>query len=130
MSRFRNEYPVNWPEIAARVKAEAGGKCVRCGHLHQPEVGYCLTVHHLDGDKANGAWWNLLALCQRCHLRVQARVIVERQWLLEHTEWFKPYAAGFYASYYGGVHPTREEVEADVDRFLAMGQPHLYVVRS
>ncbi|GAH88897.1 unnamed protein product, partial [marine sediment metagenome] len=28
-----------------------------------------LTVHHLDGNKANCEDWNLAALCQRCHLR-------------------------------------------------------------
>lgn len=124
--RFRNEYPPDWPETAARVKAEAGNRCIRCQHPHDPAAGYCLTVHHLDGDKANGAWWNLLALCQRCHLKVQARVLPERPWFLEHSEWFKPYAAGFYASYYGELTITREEAEADLDRFLAMGQPYLY----
>lgn len=33
-----------------------------------------LTVHHLDGDKLNCRWWNLAALCQRCHLSIQGRV--------------------------------------------------------
>lgn len=130
MNRFRNDYPPDWPELSARVKAEAGHCCVRCQHPHDPAAGYCLTVHHLDGDKANSAWWNLLALCQRCHLKIQGRVFVERQWLLEHSEWFKPYAAGFYASYYGQLVITREDADADVDRYLAMGQPFLYEVRA
>ncbi len=28
-----------------------------------------LTVAHLDHDKTNNRFWNLKALCQRCHLR-------------------------------------------------------------
>ena len=31
-----------------------------------------LTTHHLDGDKANCEWTNLLSCCQRCHLHIQA----------------------------------------------------------
>jgi hypothetical protein len=29
-----------------------------------------LTVHHIDGNKQNNSPLNLLALCQRCHLRL------------------------------------------------------------
>lgn len=91
------EYPPDWPEIARDVKDAAGWKCVRCGHHHDPEAGYILTVHHLDMNPANNAWWNLPAICQRCHLHVQAKVIMERVWLYDHSEWFKPYCAGYYA---------------------------------
>lgn len=59
-----------------------------------------LTVHHLDGDKANVRWWNLAALCQRCHLEIQARVVMDRVYPYEHSKWFRPYAAGFYAFVY------------------------------
>ncbi len=69
----QNPYPDNWPEIAQRVKAMANWRCVRCGHAHDPGNGYCLTVHHVDGDPANCHPDNLLALCQRCHLAMQAR---------------------------------------------------------
>lgn len=98
-------YPENWTEIANRVKDEAGWKCIRCGHPHDRESGHVLTVHHLDLNPANCRWWNLTALCQRCHLHIQAKVIMERTWFLEHSEWFKPYVAGFYAypaDYYTG----------------------------
>ena len=47
-------------------------------------------------NKANCYWWNLAALCQRCHLRIQAKVVVSRIWMFEHSEWFKPYVAGRY----------------------------------
>jgi 5-methylcytosine-specific restriction endonuclease McrA len=29
-----------------------------------------LTVHHIDGNKENNSLLNLIALCQRCHLRL------------------------------------------------------------
>lgn len=57
-----------------------------------------LTVHHLNGIKHDLRWWNLAALCQRCHLTIQAKVLLERPYDRPHTEWFKPHAAGYYAS--------------------------------
>lgn len=78
-----------------------------------------LTVHHLDGNKANCSWWNLLALCQRCHLTVQGSVKPETPWFLEHSEWFKPYVAGFYAHKYEGREITREEAAQRLDELLA-----------
>lgn len=166
------EYPADWKAIASRVKAEAGNRCVRCGHpdgdrmrnrtkewaeadgvpytsevlqsigcdpiekdlvpcdaqCSHPKDGKLrqLTVHHLDGDKSNCRWWNLLALCQKCHLEIQARVIPERPFLWEHSHWFKPYAAGFYAYWHGKMEPSREVTMLDLDLWLAMGQPWLY----
>jgi 5-methylcytosine-specific restriction endonuclease McrA len=35
----------------------------------------------LDGDKANCDYENLVALCQRCHLRLQAQYIPGQSWL-------------------------------------------------
>lgn len=122
----KGEYPPTWPETARSVKDAADWKCIRCGHAHEPTTGYSLTVHHLDGDKANSQWWNLLPLCQRCHLTIQGRVIPERPWLFEHTAWMRSYVAGFYAWFYGGVAITREEAESHIDRYLALGQPWLY----
>lgn len=74
-----------------------------------------LTVHHLDGQKDNDAWWNTLALCQRCHLEIQGKVDPRVPWFLEHSEWFKPYVAGFYANHYFGLQLTREDVMLDLD---------------
>lgn len=119
------EYAADWPEISRATKDAAGWRCVRCNHLHDREGWYILTVHHLDGNKANNVWWNLLALCQRCHLTIQGRVVPERPWLFEHSAWFKPYVAGFYAKFYGGEDITREQAEAELDRWLTLGQPWL-----
>lgn len=53
------------------------------------------VTHHLDNDKANCEPWNLAALCQRCHLRIQGRVIFAQAWMLEHSGWMKPHVEGF-----------------------------------
>jgi 5-methylcytosine-specific restriction endonuclease McrA len=116
-----SEYPVDWKQIARQTKDEAGWKCIRCGHVHEPATGYTLTVHHLTLDPANCRWWNLAALCQRCHLRIQAKVIMERPWMLEHSEWFKPYAAGYYAHLHG-LPDDRETVMQRIDELIAIGQ--------
>ena len=90
------DYPADWPEIARRVKDAADWICIRCKHIHDPPGGYMLTVHHLDMDKANCEEWNLAALCQRCHLRIQGRVDFEQVYMFEHTPWMRPFVEGFY----------------------------------
>ena len=115
-----NDYPPNWKEIAQRVKADAGWLCIRCGHSNDPKSGHVLTVHHLDNDKANCRWWNLAALCQRCHLKVQGSVNMSQQWPFEHSEWFKPYAAGWYAFKYLNEDLTRVKVMKRLDELLAL----------
>lgn len=117
------QYPPNWPEIARSVKEGAGWKCVRCGHPHNVRAKRVLTVHHLDMNPANNEWWNIPALCQVCHLHIQAKVIMERPWMFEHSEWFKPYAAGFYAMKYLGQKLAREEVMDRIDELLALEVP-------
>lgn len=79
-----------------------------------------LTVHHLTGEKADLRWWNLAALCQRCHLQIQGRVRMGQVYPFEHSDWFKPYAAGYYAATYLGEDLTREETEARLDELLAL----------
>lgn len=88
-----NDYPVNWPEIAKQIKDAAGWTCVRCHSPHDPCNGRCLTVHHLDGNKANCETWNLAPLCQRCHLHVQAKVRMDQGYLpgIEHADWMRPF---------------------------------------
>lgn len=137
-----NSYPPEWPDVARAVKEAAGWRCVRCGHPHERPAAriVCddrcdavrhpgglndgrqrvLTVHHADGNKANLAWWNLLPLCQVCHLQIQGKVKMERQWVFEHSEWFKPYVAGWYAYIYLGQQLSREEVEGRLSELLAL----------
>lgn len=70
----QGDYPPNWEEIAQVVKEEAKWKCQECGapHSSDSQTGHVLTVHHIDGNPANCARENLIALCQRCHLQAQA----------------------------------------------------------
>jgi 5-methylcytosine-specific restriction endonuclease McrA len=123
-----SKYPDNWKEISRRVKEAAEWKCVRCGHPHDPASGHTLTTHHLDLDPGNNAWWNTLALCQRCHLSIQARVVLHRPYVMApHTPWFRPYVAGYYAKWYLGLDLTRDEVETrlvellDLERHAVLG---------
>lgn len=164
------EYPSDWPEIADRVRAEAGHRCIRCKHPYKVgdhgnggetpcsiqcthtgpiyiwnfrgveknpftdlvageavREGYkvtalwrILTVHHFNGIKSDCEWFNLLSLCQRCHLIIQGRVNPDTPWFLEHSEWLKPYVAGFYARKYLGETLTREQVMERLDELLAL----------
>ena len=116
------EYPENWKEISEQVKNEAGRKCVRCGHVHDVPAGYMLTVHHLDLNKSNCAWWNLAALCQRCHLKIQHKVVMERMYMFEHSDWFKPYAAGYYA-HQNNLPEDKVYVIGHLDELLKFGRP-------
>jgi hypothetical protein len=96
-----SEYPKNWKTIAKRIKEAAGWKCERCHHANTVEGAYVLTVHHLTGDKSNCEDWNLAALCQRCHLKIQGRVKMEQLFfatILDVSEWFKPHLEGYLKS--------------------------------
>ncbi|MFZ3562842.1 hypothetical protein ACOKM5_43705 [Streptomyces sp. BH097] len=81
-------YPANWPEISARIRGvRAGGRCEcsgqcglehpggRCPALHgqpHPDTGseVQLTTAHLNHTPEDVREQNLLAACQRCHLRI------------------------------------------------------------
>lgn len=107
-----NDYPLDWPQIAVLVKERAGWRCVRCNHpteplglalpcddhcLHNPNGKQrMLTVHHLDGDKANVEWWNIPPLCQVCHLYVQHAYHPDQTdfAFLEGEPWLMPYVTG------------------------------------
>jgi len=117
MRNFRNDYKPDGKKKREEARASVGHKCIRCKSSSVP--GKILTVHHFDGDKANDECWNLLPLCQVCHLQVQVKVDPAIPFFLEHTEWLKPYVAGFYAWKYEGRKITREEAESRLDELLA-----------
>jgi len=117
MRNFRNDYNDDGKEKRREARERAGNRCLRCDSPSVP--GRILTTHHFDGDKANDAWWNLLALCQVCHLKVQAKVDPDIPFFLEHSQWAKPFVAGFYAWKYEGRMITREEAESRLDELLA-----------
>lgn len=82
-----NAYPTNWDDIARDIKARAGWRCEHCDTAHCVETWHVLTVHHLNGDKADCRWENLVALCQRCHLSIQATYTPGQQWLFGRPSW-------------------------------------------
>lgn len=97
-NRHRGQYPENWKAIAQQVKDEEGWRCERCKAAHNPDnrTGHVLTVHHLDGDKSNCARWNLAALCQKCHLKLEHSVNMD-QFILGFrvSPWFKKHYDGW-----------------------------------
>jgi 5-methylcytosine-specific restriction endonuclease McrA len=69
------EYHPEWKKISKAVITKANGLCELCyavnGRPHwKTESKVVLTVHHIDGNKNNNSKFNLIALCQRCHLRL------------------------------------------------------------
>ena len=94
-----SEYPENWKWLSKQIVKDAGNKCELCwapnGALicrsteaidsneypwrYQTDTDLAdeekvtkiiLTVHHIDGDKQNNKKQNLIALCQKDHLRL------------------------------------------------------------
>lgn len=117
MRNFTGQYADNGKAIRKACREREGNKCIRCSSPSVP--GRILTVHHFDGNKANDEWWNLLALCQVCHLQIQAKVDPQTPFFFEHSAWIKPYVAGFYAFKYERQILTREQVMARLDELLA-----------
>lgn len=175
---FTGKYAPDGKEDRAKVREEAGHRCIRCGHPYETglkredrgEWSDCdeqcthrgalrfntnpdlfpwslmddsprtvsamfaglpkgvviqarwriLTVHHFDGAKDNDAWWNKLALCQKCHLYIQSRVNPQIPWMFEHSDWLKPFVAGFYANKYLGEDLTREQVQERLEELLSL----------
>ena len=85
----KSRYPSNWKEIRAQILERANNKCEFCGAenhsivyrevkdrlgLDDPKkVKIVLTIAHLDHVPENCDPSNLRALCQRCHLRYDAK---------------------------------------------------------
>ena len=69
------DYHPKWTLISLLIRFKrAKGKCEWCGAKHKEphpitRSKVVLTTAHLDHDKNNNRFWNLAALCQRCHLR-------------------------------------------------------------
>lgn len=55
---------------------------------------------------------------QVCHLQIQGKVTLEQHYYLEHSTWFKPYVAGYYAYRYLGQDISRAEAERRMDELL------------
>ena len=103
--------------------AQDAGERVRKG-METEAAWRILTVHHLNERKFDLRWWNLAALCQRCHLQIQRKVTMEVPWPWEHSTWFRPHAAAWYALKFLGEHLTYTQTLARLDELLELGLEH------
>lgn len=74
------KYPPNWKtEIRPAILERANNCCEFCGvsnySIRPDGVKVILTIAHLDHDETNWdvSYERLRALCQRCHLRYDAK---------------------------------------------------------
>jgi hypothetical protein len=92
MPMNKKNYPPDWPKISKAARERAGNRCEQCyapngvrvvrtkDGLHPWElptegdtrktIKIVLTVHHINGHKMDSHDHNLLAACQKCHLRL------------------------------------------------------------
>lgn len=80
----KKKYPKEWSLISKSVIAKVNNKCELCNaDNHKPHwktnSKVVLTVHHIDGNKNNNSKYNLIALCQRCHLRLDLERHIENR---------------------------------------------------
>ena len=71
MSKITDIYGVDWPLIAAKVKAEKNYTCEVCGTTRNLKSKIRITVHHKDGNPGNNTRSNLECICNKCHLSKQ-----------------------------------------------------------
>jgi len=69
------KYPDNWKDIRSATLRRAKNKCELCNaENYKPhwktKSKVVLTIHHIDYDIKNSHPTNLLALCQRCHIKL------------------------------------------------------------
>jgi len=74
-SERKKLYPDNWDKISLLVREKAGWKCELCfSKQSEPQIAtesmVVLTVHHINNDPTDNRKINLIALCQRCHNRL------------------------------------------------------------
>ena len=74
----RARYPANWREISLAIRRRAANCCEWCGAQHgRPHLLtgsiVVLQAAHLNHDPSDCDPVNLRALCQKCHLRYDAK---------------------------------------------------------
>jgi 5-methylcytosine-specific restriction endonuclease McrA len=84
-------YGRDWKAFSRALIERRGSRCERCGEPATKK--YCLTVHHLDYDPRNRDESNLLVLCSKCHLQVQAGYRLKIVWDGEQLALFNKYSA-------------------------------------
>lgn len=71
------KYPKNWEQLRSKILKRAENACELCGAMNyaphwRTRKKVILTVHHINFDISDNRSCNLLALCQRCHLKLDA----------------------------------------------------------
>jgi hypothetical protein len=71
------KYPRNWQEIRNKILIRAKNHCELCpAENYKPHwktnSKVILTIHHINFDITDNRNCNLLALCQRCHIKLDA----------------------------------------------------------
>lgn len=63
------QYPHGWTNFfKEQIRKRDSHQCQICGKL-ESEMNYRLSVHHIDYDKNNLDPYNLISLCQNCHIK-------------------------------------------------------------
>jgi hypothetical protein len=55
-------------ELREQIRQRDNHRCQEC-FRHQNELGYKLSIHHIDFNKKNNNPSNLISLCTNCHLQ-------------------------------------------------------------
>lgn len=84
MPRDYSKYARNWKEIAKQTILNAENRWELCraenGKRHWLAGSkVVVTVDHVDGDKRINSKYNLIALCQRCHLRLDLELHISNR---------------------------------------------------
>jgi hypothetical protein len=58
-------------ELKHKIREREGFKCFLCG-IPESELNRKLDVHHIDYNKKNSDYWNLVALCSNCHAQTRS----------------------------------------------------------
>lgn len=90
-----SDYPADWPQIVAQVRARSGGRCEctgecglhrgnRCEELDNTEAKWAsgkvmLTTAHRNHAPADCRLENLMHMCNTCHLRYDHVLHLENQ---------------------------------------------------
>lgn len=63
-------YPKGWKQVKKEIRIRDNNRCMRCGRARE-EFKRALSVHHIDADKSNINFNNLITLCDHvsgsCH---------------------------------------------------------------
>ena len=80
----RKRYPSDWQEIRSHILERAGNRCELCGSRNggpqwKTKSKVVITVHHIDGNPRHNHKANLIALCQRCHNKLDVYYKIRRR---------------------------------------------------